>query len=450
MPSSLKALLLLGLCLCALPLAAQNAADLTVEDVTLETRVDVYGLENTVASGELVNDGTMAYTGVTLFADVYDANETLVGEGIGYLVNACGAGLLPDDALQPGHTQPFEVVLELYDPGVTIDRVDIRPEGAPVEPTPMTAQPIPGIMQITDSEVVDVEWIDNRALRYAVGCAGDLFTEMDWLHYSGRTGATLPVEHPRASDVTQTLIDRMNVLEPGVIGDSMLHFAPSGTRLVYQGEINRFYTAEPDGSFQRVIYDELYNRTLQGVDWLSDDVFLAYYYGASNDPVYYFTATAAGQPVSMHPDRLPLSGIVPGVSPDGRRAVISGTFDDETGYFLESLVNDAPPQLLFTAEPPGNNWPAPLFDVTPGENGGDVAQEHLYIARPVDGEARLQCYSLQNGGPVDLSPLPLSLGLDERADWWLSPDGATLALAANGANGGLWLIDLTTLPGCDA
>ena len=450
MPRFLSApLLLVALCLLALPLAAQETPGLAAEDVQLENRVDVYGLENTVAFGLLVNNGDQPLTGISVLADVFDAGEALIGEGFGYLVNACGAGLLPDFVLQPGHAQPFEVILELYEQDATIDHVDIRAETSPADASTAATDPIPGITQVSDAEVVEVEWLDSRALRYAAGCTRDLFTEWDWFQYSARTDTTLPVVHPHASDVTPQLIDRMNVTEPGEIGASMLHFAPGGTRLLYQGEINRFYTAELDGTFQRVIYDDLYNRTLQGIQWLGGDVFLAYYYGASADPVYYFTATAAGQPVSLHPRNLPQSLIVPGVSPDGRRAVIAGTFDDQTGYFLESLVNEAAPQRLFEATPPGNNWPAPLW-VASGADAGSVAQERIYIARPVDGEARLQCYSLQDGGPVDLAPLPLTLELDERAQWWLSPDGVTIALAANGPRGGLWLIDLAALPACAA
>jgi hypothetical protein len=438
---------LLLLAVLAFPVAAQDA-DLAVDDITLESRVDVYGLENTVATGTLTNNSAQAQTSITLFAEAYDAGDTLVGEGIGYLVNQCGAGLLPDFALQPAHTQPFEVVIELFSDDAVVDRVDVTAQASAIDPA-APAAPIPGITQASDMEVVDVEWLDTRALRYAVGCSRDLFTEQQWMQYSARTGTTLPVVHPRADDITQTLIDRMNVLEPGVIDESMLHFAPVGTRLVYQGEINRFYTSEADGTFQRVIYDDLYNRTLQGIQWVGGDIFLAYYFGASTDPVYYFTASATGQPISLHPNNLPLSQIVPGVSPDGRRAIIAGTFNDETGYFLESLVNNAAPQLLFEATPPGNNWPAPLFHIIPREESG-VAQERVYIARPVDGVSMLQCYSLQEGGPVDMTPLPINLGLDERAQWWLSPDGATLALAANGVNGGLWLIDIASMGDCEA
>lgn len=434
----------LGLALA--PVAAQDDA-LQVEGIAIETRQDVYGLETLVATGKLTNTGGDAYRNLMLQADALDSAGDVIGGGIGYLVNACGAGLLPDFTLQPEHTQPFEVALELDDPEATIERVEVRASGETAAPTALDADPIPGITRVSDAEVVAVEWLDPLALRYGVGCPRDLFTELDWTHYSLRTHTALPTLHPRAKDITETLAQRMNVTEPGVIDRSMLAFAPEGTRLVYQGDANRFYTAEQDGSFQRVIYDDLYNRTLQGIDWLGGDRFLAYYFGASGDPVFYFTADAAGRPISLAPARLPPSQIVPGSSPDGRRAVIAGTFGDETGYFLASLVNNAAPQLLFEGEPAGNNWPAPLFTVTPGVNGV-AGHDVIYFARPVDDEARLQCYDLMNGGPTDLARLPLNLDFEDRAWWQLSPNGQTLALAANGVRGGLWLIDLTMLDGC--
>ena len=426
--------------------AAQNDA-LQAEDISIETRQDIYGFEHLVATGHLRNDGDEAYRNITLQASALDAGGEVVGGGIGYLVNACGAGVLPDFALQPDHVQPFEIILELDDPEARIDRLDISAGGEPEAPTPLDIDPIPGIRQIADAEVIAVEWLEPLALRYGVGCPRDLFTTLDWYHYSLRTHTALPTLHPRARDVTDTLIQRMNVAEPGRIDDSMLTFAPNSTRLLYQGEANRFYTAAANGTFQRVIYDDLYNRTLQGILWLGGDRFLAYYFGAAGDPVYYFTATAAGQPVSLAPPNLPLSRIVPGASPDGRRAVIAGTFDGETGYFLTSLVNTSQPQLLFEAEPAGNNWPAPLFLSGQGTDGAP-GREVIYLARPVDGEARLQCFNLREGGPTDLTALPLDLSFEDRAWWWLSPDGQTIALAANGAHSGLWLIDLTALDDC--
>ncbi|MFN8451650.1 MAG: hypothetical protein U0521_24435 [Anaerolineae bacterium] len=57
-------------------------------------------------------------------------------------------------------------------------------------------------------------------------------------------------------------------------------------------------------------------------------------------------------------------------------------------------------------------------------------------------------FNRDEGQLHDLAPLPLKLADDERAWWWLSPDESQIALAADGVNGGLWLIDLTELPDC--
>ncbi len=48
----------------------------------------------------------------------------------------------------------------------------------------------------------------------------------------------------------------------------------------------------------------------------------------------------------------------------------------------------------------------------------------------------------------DLSPLPLQLAPDARSRMALAPDFTTLALAANGVDGGLWLIDLQRFAPC--
>jgi hypothetical protein len=60
----------------------------------------------------------------------------------------------------------------------------------------------------------------------------------------------------------------------------------------------------------------------------------------------------------------------------------------------------------------------------------------------------MQCFNREEGGLHDLVPLPLNLTDGERAQWWLSPDEQTIALASNGVNSGLWLIDLDALPAC--
>jgi len=48
-----------------------------------------------------------------------------------------------------------------------------------------------------------------------------------------------------------------------------------------------------------------------------------------------------------------------------------------------------------------------------------------------------------------LTPVPLQLTDSERAGAWMSPAEQTLALAAIGAHGGLWQIDLNALPACE-
>jgi hypothetical protein len=117
------------------------------------------------------------------------------------------------------------------------------------------------------------------------------------------------------------------------------------------------------------------------------------------------------------------------------RVVIGGTFDDVTGYFLTSAMSNSS-ELLFEGEVPGNNYPAPLY--VPQAWG----TAHIYIVRPVKGEPLLQCFNRDTGELSTLTTLPIRLTDADRAWTWLSPDLAYMALAANGLNGGLWLVDL--------
>jgi hypothetical protein len=55
---------------------------------------------------------------------------------------------------------------------------------------------------------------------------------------------------------------------------------------------------------------------------------------------------------------------------------------------------------------------------------------------------------MQTRGLNTLTVLPIQLTTEDRAWTFLSPDGGTIALAANGLNGGLWLIDLDEFGGC--
>jgi hypothetical protein len=441
--------LVIGLCLIVSVLLVGYAQDsaLVAEEVTITTQTDAFGQEIQVAQGQLLNQGDTAYNNLSLLAEVYDAQDELVGEGIGFPVNACGAGLLPDFALQPGASQPFAVPLERYDADAEIDRVEIIPQGAPAEPREDTAPVLTdGIIRMSDHEVVNVEWIDPQSLRFAVGCLRDLFTHWTWYDYNVASGVQQPAPHPKAdiiNNASQVMLTQLELDDPFDVENSFISFQPNGRRMAYQNSRNSFLTAEPDGSFRRLIADRLFNRTLQGIQWLEDGNFLAYYYGAYGDPVLYFTGNVEGGILSEHPvDTLP-SLIAPGASPDGSRIILAATINDVTGYYLKLAPYPNTAELLFETEPPGNNWPGPIYLRPP-----DDAPRILYFARPVDGEARLQCFNLTTRQLRDLAPLPLQLATDERSWWWLSPDNQRIALAANGLHSGLWLIELSAFDSC--
>lgn len=425
---------------------AQDTA-LVVDEVTVTTQTDAFGQEVQVAEGQILDQGDTAYTNISLLAEVYDASNELVGEGFGFPVNACGAGYLPDFALQPGAAQRFTVTLELYEEGAEIDRVEIIPQGIPTEPQDAAAPMlITGIVHVSEREVINVEWIDNNTLRFAVGCPRDLFTRWTWYEYDVQSGVQREAAHPKAdliNNASQVMLTQLELEEPFDLQRAFISFHPNGRRMVYQNDRNSFLSAEPDGSFRRLLADRLFNRTLQGINWLRDGVFLAYYYGAYGDPVLYFTGNVEGGILSEHPvDGLP-SLIVPGASPDGSRIILAATLNDVTGYYLKLAPYPNTAELLFEAEPPGNNWPAPIYWRPP-----DDSPRVIYIARPVDGEARLQCFNLTTRQLRDLSPLPLQLATDERAWWWLSPDNQRIALAANGLHSGLWMIELNVFESC--
>lgn len=424
-------------------LVSAQEENLIAEGIRLTSRLDAFGLEQIVAQGVLINRGDEAYRNISLLADVYDADENLIGEGFGYLVRACGEALVADFALQPGHQQRFAVQLDIFEPEAEIDRVDILPQAQATEPADSPeGDGLPGIRRISDAEVVELEWIDGDNLRYSIGCWRDVFTNRDWFEYNLSSGITEPATHPRAAEVTDAMREAIRLGDPMLFNRSFFSFAPGGRRAVYQTDLNTLATVEPDGSFPRVLYDALFNITLQGINWHKDSgTLLAYYHGGYGDAVMYLVANADGRQFSQHPTIALPSVIVPGFAANGRGVVIATTVDDVTGYYLKPTTTDATIPM-FEAEPPGNNWPAPFYEITP------AGERWIYIARPVDGVARLQCYNPDSQQLHDYTALPLNLASDERGWMWLSPDNQTLALGANGVNGGLWLIDLTQFPPC--
>lgn len=439
----------------ALPVAAQAdptpdpEAGLTVQDVEIVTRPDIFGGEGEMlfADGLLVNTATAtAYTSITLFAEILDADGEPVGEGIGYPVNECGTGLL-DFSLQPGAEQRFSIALELYEADVAYDRVEIFPEVTETEPAPVeAANPFltgRGLTTVHRGEVVAVEWLEGGGVRYGVGCDADAFTAYTWYEYDPAAAASTPVTHPGVELITPAMLRQTGLDEGDLFNRSYFSFHPDDRRVVYQTDLNSVITAERDGSFKRIIYDDLSRISLHGINWLPEGRFLAYYYGAYGDPVRYFTASTAGQRISDDVYSVVPSQTIPGANPDGTRVVIGTTINEKTGYFLTSSLSGEA-QFILESPLPGNNYPAPIYV---SKAGGTAC---VYLVRELDGQARLEMLDLDTGELSTPLLLPLALTTDDRAWTWLSPDQTTLALAANGQAGGLWLIDLTRLAICGA
>lgn len=419
---------------------AQETGDLIAEDITIEQGVDAFGQPTLLATGQLINQSeNEAYQQIDLFAEVFDAAGTLIGEGFGYLVNACGVALT-EFALQPSASQSFVVTLELYEEDSTPERVDIIAEGSAVDAIEDAIALPESVSQVTDDEVVAIEWIDAVSLRYGVGCANDVFTDLAWQEHNLNTGLSVEITHPNAARITDAFLQQTDLTNPMYYQHSFLTFSPTARRIVYQNNLNAFITAEPDGSFKRILYDNLFRHSLQGVLWQPEGVFLAYYFGAYGEAVLYFTATVDGQRLSDSIYENPPSLIVPGLTPDGREVVIATTSERGTGYYLQDAAFDNN-ELLFEGSAPSNNYPAPLYTTR-------ASGDFIYLVRDVEDEPYLQCFDMQTRTLHDLVSLPLRLTSEARAWTWLSPDGFTLALAANGTHSGLWLIDLSAFNVC--
>lgn len=424
---------------------AQGNSGLTVADFMLIARADAFGVTQTYIEGTLENtDDQNAYAAINLYAEVNDTEGEPAAEGFGFVVDACGAALLPDFRLQPGQSVRFSVLLDVFAAGdaeLDADAVTFTLSGDAVTPDAAGAALPDGLLRVSAGEVVQLEWIDDTTLRFGTGCDAHAFTALDWQQFDIAEGALSLTEHPAAQYVTDAFLAAAELTEPGALDHSYLGMHPESTRFVYQTRINSLYTIERDGQFRRLVADLLSRYSLHGIQWLPETRFLAYYYGAYGDPVRFIVGDASGRRLSTPIMNAPQSVTVPGAVPDASAVIISGTFDDVTGYYYHSTTGDLR-QLLFEAEPAGNNYPAPVY--RPREAG----LSFIYLVRDVDGETMLQCYDSETTTLSDLIALPLEITLDERAWMSLSPDGTHLAFYANGVGGGLWLYDLAEAPAC--
>lgn len=432
---------------------AQNAQDdaPVVTDIRTTTRTDAFGLTETLVRGVLVNDGERAYRDIDILVDVLDAQGELVGEGFGFVVDACDTALI-DFALQPGERVAFKAPFELYEPDGSYDELVVRAEGTVTQPTASPQRLLRSVTTVRENaEVVALEWLDGRNLRYATGCYGDIFSEHTWFQYNLDLNAEQAIAHPLASNITDTFIRQANInritqsgeRNPNLVDNSLLTPAPDGRRLIFQNDIHTVITVEPNGTFARLVLSGLHRQSLQGFHWLDDGRFLAYYYGATGDPVRYFTGSVDGQLVSRPLDQNRPSVTRPGATAGGSYAIIGTTLEGVTGYYLHSLVGNEN-ILLLQASLPGNNWPAPIYDRV------DANTRYVYLVRPVNGVPMLQCFHRDANRLHTLTELPLQLGREARAWSWLAPDRQTLAIGANGRHGGLWLVDLNAFDVCAA
>lgn len=455
MPYRSLVLLLLLMALIAAPLATRaQADDLVVTETRLVERLDAFGLETTLLTGMIENTSEVAYGSLTLFADVLDDEGEVIGEAFGYLTNQCGVALT-DVAIAPGATRYFEASLDLFAEGEP-EEYEFFIEAEETDNTGAQDLDTTGVTQASDREVVLVEWESETSLRYGVGCDGDVFSEHDWFRYDLETGETEALDaSPNAQYVTDAMLRQTGITQvtqsreqdPQLYYNSFLTFPTQTPRIVYQTDLHTLVTSERDGSFKRVVNTNLYQYSLQGFVWSPLANFVAYYFGAFGEPVRYLTARADGAMISGPLQNQDPSQTVPGLTDDGQRVIITGTYpnaegDDVTGYYFRSVVNGSL-EFMFEAEDiPGNNYPAPAYFRK------DNDTRYIYIVRNIDGQPSLQCFYREEDELHTLTPLPISLADDERAWTFLSPESNTLALAANGRNSGLWLIDLHAFDEC--
>ena len=424
------------LCGFAALVSAQVKPALLLTETRIGSQPDGFGGETPVVTGEVFNHGAEAYTGVSILVEAFDGDGRLIGEGFGFLVDACGTALL-DYALMPGGLQGYSAPFELFEEGdVASVRVSVEAEAETPNWPPLVEAP--AVTLIARDEVVMLEWLDEETLIYGAGCEGKVFTELDWWRYDVANHAVSESEHPDAAKVTPEMIARSDAAlitqsgeqDPQLFYGSRMSFPPGARRIVYQNDLHTIFSAEPDGSFKRLIHDKLHRHSLRGFEWARDaGVFLAYYFGSYGEPVHYFSANVGGQMLLGRLEELAPSLTVPGPADDGLAAVVGWRRGDVSGYYLQYAFGGS--ELLFEAELPGNNYPAPI-----------VAGPLVYVIRPVAGAPTLECYDRRTGQLATVTDLPLQLTRTARAWAQLSPAGGRLAVAMNGTEGGVWWVDL--------
>lgn len=421
----------------------------------LISQTDAFGEEQQLFVGKIRNDSEDAFSNISIYADLLDADGEVIGEAFGYVVDECGEAIL-DFPLQPNQERSFLASVDIFEAG-EVEDFELTIEGEITEAEAALEIAVDeAVQQVAGGEVVLVEWEDAASLRYGVGCDNSLFTSFDWYRYQLGSAMISPLEaSPNAEYITEAFIQQtgVNQLTQGSLEDSsliersFLTFPTQTPRIVYQNDIHTIFTAEVDGSFKRIVHTTLSQFSLQGFVWSPLGNFVAYYFGAYGEPVRYFTASPVNGRISAFLQDNTPSATVPGLSDDGQRVIISGTFPtiesgDITGYWFTSTISQQRELLFEVEELAGNNYPAPVY------YRRDENNRFIYVIRPIEGVATLQCYHREGEELHTLTSLPLQLSTNERAWAWLSPDNRHLAIGANGNHGGLWLVDLDMFEVC--
>ena len=431
------------LCICLLAHGAlagltQEGGALRVSVTGQSSAIDDFGGDITIVHGEILNESESASTQITVSVEAFDADGQLIGEGFGFVVDACGTALL-DFALMPGGSAPFSAQLDRFGVGeIASITAFAAAKTADATPTPPIDSPI--VLPIARAEVVALRWLDDETLLYGIGCADAVFTELEWRRYSIADRSHETVPHPDAVHITPEMIERSGAAmitqsgeqKPELFYGSQMTFPPGARRIVYQNDLHSILSAEKDGSFKRLIHDGLHRHSLRGFNLARRaGIFLAYYFGAYGEPVHYFSGDVDGKMLMGRLETLPPSITVPGPAPDGLSAVVGLQVDGQDGYYLQYAYGGR--ELLFAADLPGNNTPAPI-----------VSEERLiYVVRDVNGAPTLQCFNRETRALRTVTPLPLRLTRESRAWMALSPGGGRLALSANGVDGGVWWLDVS-------
>ena len=201
----MRILLVMLVLLSAFSAGAQELPELLLMNTEVGVQPDGFGGETPVVVGDLFNHGSDAYVNINIFVEALDANDKVIGEGFGYLVDACGTALL-DYALPPGRIQTFSAPFEVFAAG-EVANVKLSFDAEPVSLESSPTVDAPAVHQIATGEVVMLEWLDAQTLIYGVGCAGDVFTELEWWRYSLSDGSKSEIEHPDAARVTPEMLE---------------------------------------------------------------------------------------------------------------------------------------------------------------------------------------------------------------------------------------------------